>query len=683
MDIAKYLCYTVMYIILSIFKEEDEMNKRFSEILRLRFRFCFILLFLFSGASFVFSDIKVAIAELSLSIIAFVIFLIVAKKRRSDLYKCVEEAMTDVTSAGKDSTLNFPMATAVMRRDTLEVVWGNPAFEAMIGEHEHIFTKSLFELIPKFDISWVGSDKSECPDEVTIGEKIYRVYGSLFKPDDKAGNELITLHWLDVTGYSTSITEFTNSLQTVSVIMIDNYSEIMNGLNDAERSGITAEVDRRIAEWAEPTGGILIKYERDKYIYIFEQRYLEEYTSSKFTVLDSVREVESKNGIRVTLSIGIGKDGQNFRENHRNARLAIDMALSRGGDQAVIRNKFNFEFFGGRSQGIEKRTKVKSRVMANALVGLIRDSSGVMIMGHKNADNDSLGAAVGIACIARKIGKRASIITGQKTSADALVRKIKTEHEYDGAFITAEDAILEADGNTLVIVVDTNRKSVVESEALLESANKVAVIDHHRRGTDYIENAVLNFHEPYASSACEMVTELLQYTVETKEILSAEAEALLSGIVIDTKKFTMKTGVRTFEAAAYLRRAGADTVELKRILQDDIDTYVKRAELVKLAHMYHGNIAIAEYNGHSTRLIAAQAADELLTIRGVQASFVLYRDQDSVIISARSLGDINVQVILEKLGGGGHFDTAGAQVRNKKLEDVSQELMDVIDDILG
>ena len=672
-----------MYIILSIFKEVDEMNKRFSEILKLRFRFCFILLFLFSGASFLFSDIRLAIAELSVSIIAFVIFLIVAGKRRSDLYKCVEEAMADVISAGKDSTLNFPMATAVIRRDTLEVVWGNPAFETMIGDHEHIFTKSLFELIPEFDISWIEGNKSECPDEVAIGEKIYRVYGSLFTPDEKEGNELITLHWLDVTEYSTSITEFVNSLQTVSVIMIDNYSEIMNGLNDAERSGITAEVDRRIAEWAEPTRGILIKYERDKYIYIFEQRYLEEYISSKFTVLDSVREVESKNGIRVTLSIGIGKDGQNFRENHRNARLAIDMALSRGGDQAVIRNKFNFEFFGGRSQGIEKRTKVKSRVMANALVGLIRDSSGVMIMGHKNADNDSLGAAVGIACIARKIGKRASVVIGQKTSADALVRKIKTEHEYDGAFITAEDAILEADGDTLVIVVDTNSKSVVESEALLESANKVAVIDHHRRGADYIEDAVLNFHEPYASSACEMVTELLQYTVETREILSAEAEALLSGIVIDTKKFTMKTGVRTFEAAAYLRRAGADTVELKRILQDDIETYVKRAELVKLARMYHGNIAIAEYNGTSTRIIAAQAADELLTIRGVQASFVLYRDQDSVIISARSLGDINVQVILEKLGGGGHFDTAGAQVKNKKLDDVSQELMDVIDDILG
>ncbi|MBE6966310.1 MAG: DHH family phosphoesterase, partial [Ruminococcaceae bacterium] len=245
------------------------------------------------------------------------------------------------------------------------------------------------------------------------------------------------------------------------------------------------------------------------------------------------------------------------------------------------------------------------------------------------------------------------------------------------------DAIIEADSNTLVVVVDTNRKSVVESEALLESANKIAVIDHHRRGTDYIEGAVLNFHEPYASSTCELVTELLQYIVEIRDILDVEAEALLSGIVIDTKKFTMKTGVRTFEAAAYLRRAGADTVELKRILQDDIETYVKRAEMIKLARMYKDKVAIVAYNGTSTRKIAAQAADELLSIRGVQASFVLYCEGESVIISARSLGQINVQVILEKLGGGGHFDTAGAQVAGKTLEEVTEELAGVIDDILG
>ncbi|MBR2181006.1 MAG: DHH family phosphoesterase, partial [Oscillospiraceae bacterium] len=542
----------------------------------------------------------------------------------------------------------------------------------------------LFTLIPEFDLGWLIEGVTECPNEMEIAGRRFRVYGNVAtngSPDET--ETLATLFWLDVTDYSTAITEFENSRQIVSVIMIDNYSEIMNGLNDADRSSIIAEVDKRLANWVSDANGIFLKYERDKYLYIFQERYLDEYISSRFSILDSVREIESKNGIKVTLSIGIGKDGGDFKENHSYARLAIDMALSRGGDQAVIRNKFNFEFFGGRSKELEKRTKVKSRVMANAISGLIRDSSGVMIMGHKNADNDSIGAAVGIACIARKMGKTASIVIGQKTSADTLVRKICSEHEYDGAFISAEDAIIEADSNTLVVVVDTNRKSVVESEALLELANKIAVIDHHRRGTDYIEGAVLNFHEPYASSTCELVTELLQYIVEIRDILDVEAEALLSGIVIDTKKFTMKTGVRTFEAAAYLRRAGADTVELKRILQDDIETYVKRAEMIKLARMYKDKVAIVAYNGTSTRKIAAQAADELLSIRGVQASFVLYCEGESVIISARSLGQINVQVILEKLGGGGHFDTAGAQVAGKTLEEVTEELAGVIDDILG
>lgn len=660
------------------------MNKHFFKALEPRFRLCFVMLFLFSAASFFVADTRVAIVELVLCAAVYIIFVLASKKRSKEVRKYIEETMTDINRANKDSTVNFPMATAVIKLDTNELIWANPAFEEMVGTREHIFEQHLFDLIPKFEIGWIIEGKSECPHEVEISDKIYRVYGNLFRSDEaEKGAVLATLYWLDITEYSRSITQFESALQTVSVIMIDNYAEIMNGLNDAERSMIVAEVDKKLADWTAPANGIFIKYERDKYIYIFEQCHLEEYTASRFAILDSVREIESKNGIKVTLSIGIGKDGQNFKENHRNARLAIDMALSRGGDQAVIRNKYNFEFFGGRSQELEKRTKVKSRVMANALAGLIRDSSGVIIMGHKNADNDSIGAAVGIACIARKIGKSASIVVGQKTSADALIKKICAEHEYDGAFVSAEDALIEADSDTLVVVVDTNRKSVVESETLLESANKIAVIDHHRRGTDYIDGAVLNFHEPYASSTCELVTELLQYIVETRDILHAEAEAILSGIVIDTKKFTMKTGVRTFEAAAYLRRAGADTTELKRILQDDIETYVKRAEMVKLARMYRDKVAIVEYNGTSTRKIAAQAADELLSIRGVQASFVLYRESDSVIISARSLGEINVQVILEKLGGGGHFDTAGAQVTDKKLDEVSQELTSAIDDVLG
>ncbi len=660
------------------------MNKRFSKTARSGFHLCFIVLLIFSVISFFVADISLAIAELLVCAVVYGINMASSRRQQHDMQEYIEKTMSEVNRASRDFTIKTPMAEVVIRLNSKEVIWSNAAFEEIIGDHDGFFEQNLFTLIPEFDLGWVIEGKAECPHEVEIENKLYRVYGNISANGGSEENEMLaTLFWLDVTDYSTSITEFENSRQMVSVIMIDNYSEIMNGLNDAERSSVIADVDKRLAEWVSSANGIFIKYERDKYLYLFQQRYLDEYISSRFSVLDSIREVESKNGIKVTLSIGIGKDGADFKENHRYARLAIDMALSRGGDQAVIRNKFNFEFFGGRSQELEKRTKVKSRVMANALSGLIRDSSGVMIMGHKNADNDSIGAAVGIACIARKIGKNASIVVGQKTSAETLVKKIRSEHEYDGAFISAEDAIIEADSNTLVVVVDTNRTSVVESEALLESANKIAVIDHHRRGTDYIEGAVLNFHEPYASSTCELVTELLQYIVEIRDILDVEAEALLSGIVIDTKKFTMKTGVRTFEAAAYLRRAGADTVELKRILQDDIETYVKRAEIVKLARMYRDKVAIVEYNGQSTRKIAAQAADELLSIRGVQASFVLYRDGDSVIISARSLGQINVQIILEKLGGGGHFDTAGAQVANKKLEEASDELMKAIDDILG
>lgn len=659
------------------------MKWPFREKIEPHYLLSFLAMFLFSLLSFLYADRQLAVAELTASVVILAIFLLTTHRREKKLKASVEASMREINRASKDSILSFPMAMAVVKLDTNQIVWSNASFLSMVGGRASLYEEKLFDVIPEFDLSWVSDNKPECPTEVIISDKVYRVYGDIFRPDDEASTALLTLYWFDVSEYRESISEFEAARQIVSVIMIDNYEEIMNGLNDAERSAIVADIDNRIAEWSSPANGILLRYERDKYLYIFQQCYLDCYINGKFSILDDVREIVSKNGITATLSIGVGMDGQDFKENHRNARLAIDMALSRGGDQAVIRNKFNFEFFGGRTKEVEKRTKVKSRVMANALAGLIRDSSGVMIMGHKNADNDSIGAAVGIACIARKLKKNASIVIGQNTAADVLIKRIATDHEYDGLFISPEDALLEADSRTLVVIVDTNRKSVVESEALLESATKVAVIDHHRRGTDYIEGAVLNFHEPYASSTCELVAELLQYLVEVRDILQCEAEALLSGIVIDTKKFSMKTGVRTFEAAAYLRRAGADTTELKRILRDDIKTYVKRAEIIKLAHMYHDKCAIVEYNGSSSRKLAAQAADELLTIQGVQASFVIFRDGDAVSISARSLGEINVQMILEKLGGGGHFDTAGAQVEGKSIEEVASELKLVIDDILG
>ncbi len=642
------------------------------------------MLFLFALASFAERSLWLSVAELTACVVVYIIFRIAGKRRERELMRQIDKTMSEVSRVGKGSSLNFPMPTAIIKLDTREIIWANSGFSEMVGEKDSLFERNLFDVVSEFDLSWIGEGRNEYPSEVKIGEKTYRVLGSMFR--NEAGTEaniFVTLYWLDVTEYSDSLAELTAAKQIVSLVIVDNYGEIMNGLNDSERSTIIAEVDRRIAKWAEASQGILIRYERDKFLFIFEERSYEKYVAERFSVLDTVREIESKNGIKVTLSIGVGKDGHTFDENHKNAQIAIDMALSRGGDQAVIRNRFNFEFFGGKSQEVAKRTKVKSRVMANALAELIKDSSRVFVMGHKSADNDSIGAAVGILCMARKIGTEASIVVDNRRAADGLVEKLRSFKEYEDAFIGAEDAIIAADGDTLVVIVDTNRPSVVESEALLESANKIAIIDHHRRGADYIADAVLNFHEPYASSTCELVTELLQYIVETRDILSVEAEAILSGIIIDTKNFTMKTGVRTFEAAAYLRRAGADTTELKKVLQNDFGHYMKRAEIVKLARMYRDNIAIAEYNGQSTRLVAAQAADELLSIRGVEASFVIYREQGTVNISARSLGEINVQTIIEKLGGGGHFETAGVQIKNKDIEEVSQELTAAIDEVLA
>ena len=358
------------------------------------------------------------------------------------------------------------------------------------------------------------------------------------------------------------------------------------------------------------------------------------------------------------------------------------MALSRGGDQAVVKNKFNFEFYGGRSKEMEKRTKVKSRVMANALGELIADSSYVFVMGHKFPDLDCIGACAGVCAIARKRGVQARIIRepGNNPAAD-MVGKLSQTPEYKETFLSAQDAIILADPRTLLVVVDTNRPEQVMSQDLLECCTRVAVIDHHRRAASYISNAALNFHEPYASSASELVTELLQYILEPTDLLKIEAEAILAGIVLDTKNFTMRTGTRTFEAAAFLRRSGADTGDVKKLFQNDLSGVIARYDIIRTARMYHNDIAVAAVDHTVGRVTAAQAADELLNISGIDASFVLFPDADGerVVISARSMGDTNVQVVLEKLGGGGNAATAGAQVPSGSVEEVLQRLLRAID----
>ncbi|MBQ5504019.1 MAG: DHH family phosphoesterase, partial [Oscillospiraceae bacterium] len=345
-----------------------------------------------------------------------------------------------------------------------------------------------------------------------------------------------------------------------------------------------------------------------------------------------------------------------------------------------IKNKYTFEFFGGKTSQAEKRTKVKSRVMASSLSELMRDATKVFIMGHKHSDLDAVGSAIGLCCAARVMGKKPKVVVDYQSSmAKELIDKVKTLPEYQDVFINPQDAILAVDGGSLLIVVDTNRPEQVESENLLLSVNRVAVIDHHRRAATYIQNAALSLHEPYASSACELVTELLQYMVEQSDILRYEAEALMSGIVLDTKNFTLRTGGRTFDAAAFLRRAGADTSDVKRLLQSDIQTAKARYAIVQKAKIYKAGIAIAAPESAENRVIAAQAADELLNIAGINASFVVFPSESTIDISARSIGDINVQVILEKLGGGGNKNQAGAQIREKTQKDVVRDLLTAID----
>lgn len=660
------------------------MNKRFMRMLEPRFRLCFVMLVIFALSSF-FIYPWLAAVELAVVLLVYLQFRYTAMKRNRDIMQYVENMMYNVDAATKDSLINFPLPMAIVKLDSDELIWYNDEFMQLTDSHEHVFETHMLDMMPELSLHWLAEGKRECPTDVKVGQRSFRVLGNLVRTDleSSKGDVLATLYFLENSELRNLQKDFQDTRQIVSILLIDNFDEIMNGVDDSGRNAILAAIDEKIAKWIEPAHGIIIHSERDRYVFLFQNQYFEQYREERFVLLDAVREVVSVNGIHATLSIGIGKDGASFYENYKNAQLAIEMSLSRGGDQAVIRNAIQFEFYGGRTEEVEKRTKVKSRVMSNALAELIKDASGVLVMGHKNADNDSIGAAVGILAMARKLGKNGNIVLRtQESNAEALCKMVMCDPHYADAFISAEDAMVEADRNTLLVVVDTNRPQYVESEPLLESVNKVAVIDHHRRAAEYIENALLNFHEPYASSTCELVTELLQYLLGKPDLLRCEAEALLAGIVLDTKNFTLKTGVRTFEAAAFLRRAGADTVAVKRLLQNDLDDYVRRAQIVKLAKIYKGCIAIAAYDGASDRVTAAQAADELLNITKVQASFVLYQASDSVIISARSLGNINVQIILEKLGGGGHLGTAGAQVRGKTMQEVYKELVSAIDQVV-
>ena len=555
------------------------MNKRLARILRTNAALYLLCLAAFVVAAVLMNQPLLALGEAVVTVIAFLVSRQRSKSTQQSMRQYMERITGGMNTARSSNMLYAPLPMMVFDAKTDEILWANDLFMHLTEQKDGLFEMRVENVVPEFNSRWLDEGKHECPELVTWDHRQYRVFGSLGYPEGVAQEDQVmaTTYWMDVTEPEQLRTTLELTRPAVAILMVDNYEELMKACPESKRSAVLAALEEKLNTWVGGSGGLLLGYDRDRYLFLFEEQNYNEFVEQRFSVLETVREVVAGEGVAATLSIGIGRDADSFDALFKNASMALEMALSRGGDQAVVKDRLNFAFYGGRAKATEKRTKVKSRVMANALSELIDEARHVYVMGHRYADMDSLGAAAGICCIARKRGKRAQIVIDPENNAvHPMLRRLQEQPEYAGAFITGNDAFLRAQPGSLLVVVDTNRPGSVESEELLDSCNRVAVIDHHRRGSSYIEKMALNYHEPYASSACELVTELLQYLVEPGDILHAEAEALLAGIVLDTKNFTNRTGGRTFEAAAYLRRAGADTQEVQRIFQSDLQSMITR-----------------------------------------------------------------------------------------------------------
>ena len=636
----------------------------------------------------------VCIENLSMIIPSILIFLVVLaysyyanNRRKSEISETLQDLTLSVDTAAKSSLINSPFPLVIMESNG-NIIWRSSKFISEFGELDmNQYLNSLVEDI-KLDIKETEKDPSkekQISRHIELNHKNYEVLGKFVhsKKYDKRHDDkyMMMLYFIDETEIVKLQEEYKDSKSCVTIIMIDNYEETMQQLESEEKPQITAEIDKCIYEWTNQTNGVLIKSDRDRYVYLFEQRYFEKVKEDKFSILDKVKDIKTKENVQTTLSIAISNDGMTDKEKYKSAQAAMDVVLGRGGDQAVIRENEIYKFYGGRAQEVEKRTKVKARVVAHALENLIKDASNVMVMGHTNPDIDSMGSSMGIYRLAKSLGKKAYIIDSNETNTlQSFKADLAKEPEYEDILITKEVAEENVDKETLIVIVDTHKSTYVEAPELLKRTDKIVIIDHHRRSTDYIENATLTFQEVYASSAAELVTELLQYAEVHIDLKTIEAESLYAGIMMDTKNFTFKTGVRTFEAAAYLRKCGVNIIRVKKWFQSNLETFNKIAGIVKKAEIVNDTIAIATYEkkDKETSLICAKAADELLTISDITASFVMGKSGNKICISGRSIGDINVQVILEKLGGGGHITLAGAQVEGMTMEETKQELMNRI-----
>lgn len=654
------------------------MNKRIARLLRTNITIFSLCLVLFALAAIPF-DVRLAIGEGVAAVAFFLLGRRSSKATQQSLRQYIQRFYGGMDSARSSNMLFTPLPMMVFDLATEDILWSSESFLQLTEQREGIFDAHLETVFPNISFHWLLEGKTEAPETVVWNHRTYRVFGGVSHPEG-GQSALATTYWMDVTDTEEMRRTLELTRPVVAILMVDNYEDLMKATPEGKHSAVRAMLEEKLSQWSAGSEGMMLKYDRDRYLFVFEEKSFSDFAAKRFDVLDAVRDVVAGEGVAATLSIGVGRDADSFEALFKNASVALEMALSRGGDQAVVKDKLNFEFYGGRSKATEKRTKVKSRVMANALAELIDEAKQVYVMGHSYADMDALGAAAGVCAIVRKRGKKCRIVIDtENNAAHPMLRRLQALPEYQGAFLSGDDAFLRVQPETLLVVVDTNRPGSVESEPLLDACNRVAVIDHHRRGSSYIDKMALNYHEPYASSASELVTELLQYLIEPGDLLIAESEALLAGIVLDTKNFTNRTGGRTFEAAAYLRRAGADTADVQRMFQSDLQSMISRYDIIRRAELYHGDIAIAALDQECDRVIAAKAADEMLTLQGVRASFVLYRKDDGIYISARSLGEINVQVLVETLGGGGNSTTAGGQCSGMTVAEAKATLLRAID----
>ncbi|ABR37188.1 DHH family phosphoesterase [Clostridium beijerinckii] len=559
----------------------------------------------------------------------------------------------------------------VLIKEDGEIVWYNNLFNTLKSDEENT-EKNILSIARGINLDDFLKNENNLHQRFSIQNKLYDVYATLIETKNK--KNLYLLSFNDIT----KLIDYETTQESVMLIEVDNFTEVIDKTDDNNRPLLVAEIERTINTYANNLKAMIKRYDTNKYVLSIQDKYIEDEIKHKFNIMEVISKIDKGNSIEITLSIGVGRGGMSPLENHNNANIAKELALGRGGDQVVVKTNDDIKFFGGNSKEIEKRTKVKARVIARALSELIRESSKVYIIGHKNPDMDCFGSAVGLASVVKQLGIGCKIILNNDiTAIGYFLNKLNKESKYDDLFISVEEAKSDLDAQTLVIIVDVHNKSYVADLSLVDKVQRKVIIDHHRRSPDMIEHDILNYIEVYASSTSEMVTEIIQYMVDKPKLTRTEAEGLLAGIFMDTKGFSFKTGVRTFDAASFLKSLGADPIEIKKMFTDDLEDYLLIAETIKSAEV-RDNTAIAITPKNIDTVIIAKAADELLNISGISVSFVLGEVNNDIYISGRSVGDINVQVVLEALGGGGHMNIAGVKISNKTIEEVIVELKEVM-----